>query len=64
MTLYPARPEKNPTGALGGCVAPGGFGSRDPARRLGPGPPVIPGITRPGSKKGYGLGLGLGSGFG
>ena len=66
MTLDPARPEKNPTGGLGGRSPPSGFGFRDPVRRPGPGPgpPALPGITRPGSKKGYGLGLGLGFGFG
>ena len=63
MTLDPARPEKTRRGVWGGR-SPSGFGFRDPARRPGPGPPAFPGITRPGSKKGYGLGLGLGSGFG
>ena len=63
MTLnkYDAGPRpsrKNPTGGLGGRSPPSGFGFRDPARRPGPGPPALPGITRPGSKKGYGLGLG------
>ena len=65
MTLDPARPEKKTTGGLGGGRSPSsGFAFRDPARRPGPGPPALPGITRPGSKKGNGLGLGLGFGFG
>ena len=65
MTLkkYDAGPRpsrKNPTGGLGGRSPPSGFGFRDPARRPGPGPPALPGITRPGSKKGYGFGFGIG----
>ena len=63
MTLDPARPEKTRWGVWGG-VAPKWVWVSGCARRPGPGPPAIPGITRPGSKKGYGLGLGLGSGFG
>ena len=58
MTLDPAHPEKNRRGS-GGTKPPSGFGFRDPARRLGPGPPALPGYTRPGSKKGYRLALGL-----
>ena len=55
--MDPARPKKKPTGGQGGrSPPPSGFGFRDPARRPGPGPPALPGITRPGSKKGYGLG--------
>ena len=60
MTLGPARPEKKRTGGLGGRIPPSEFGFRDPARRPGPGPPASPGITRPGSKKGYGFGFGIG----
>ena len=62
MTLDPARPEKNPTGGLGerSHPLPSGFGFRDPARRPGPGPPALPGITRRGSKKGYRFGFGIG----
>ena len=59
MTLDPARPEKN-NGGSGGCSPPSGFGFRDPARRPGPGPPALPGIARPSSKKGYGFGFGIG----
>ena len=58
MTLDPGLPRRNPSGGLGGAAS-SGFGFWDPARRPGPGPPVLPGITRPGSKKGYGLGFGL-----
>ena len=58
MTLDPTRPEKT-DGGSGGRSPPSGFGFRDPARRPGPGPPALPGITRPGSKKGYRFGFGI-----
>ena len=65
MTLGPTRQEKNRRGVWGGVYGPpSGIGFRDPARRPGPGPPALPGITRPGANKGYGLSLGLGFGFG
>ena len=57
MTLDPGPPRKT-------RAARSRFGFRDPARRPGLGPPALPAITRPGSKKGYGLGLGLGLGLG
>ena len=49
MTLDPGPPRRNPSCGL------------DPARR--PGPPALPGITRPKSKKTYRLGLRLGGIF-
>ena len=54
----PDRPEETRAGVWG-AQPPSGFGFWDPARRPGPGPPALPGITRPGSKKGYRLGFGL-----
>ena len=59
MTLDPGPPRRNPSGGLGGA-APQWVRVLDPARRPGPGPPALPGITRPGSKKGYGFGFGIG----
>ena len=56
MTLDPARTEKTRRGVWGGqWVWVSGC-----ARRPGQGPPALPGITRPGSKKGYGFGFGIG----
>ena len=63
LKRYDAGPrpsQKNPTGGLRGRSPPSGFGFRDPARRPGAAPPALPGITRPGSKKGYGFGFGIG----
>ena len=62
MTLDPAHPEKKPMGVWGDCSPPSGFKLWDPGRHPGPGPPALPGSTRPGSKKGYEFGFGIGLG--
>ena len=46
----PDRPEKNRAGVWG-AQPPSGFGFRDLSRRPGPGPPALPGTTRPKSNK-------------